>query len=242
MAGRRLQPNPAQVQPITEIIDPALAQPLQPAINPGQPGMNPGTGPNVGTQPMMHPEMIRAQQAAAEAAQGIPQFQQASEPFLKLHDDDTPAYEDQGDGSQGEPEAEEVVELTNDERMELSSLFTVGRRTEIIDVYGHPVCIESLSVADDLRIGLYRRDFIDAPPADSRSYQIGVCAAGIRTVDGVPLYTPITAEEGAEEVFAKKIAKVRELYPPVVSDIYQAILLLDEKHAALREKLKKQKG
>jgi len=52
MAGRRLTPNPAQVQPINEFVEPSLAQPVVPMG--AMSAQNPGAGPNVGVPAMVH--------------------------------------------------------------------------------------------------------------------------------------------------------------------------------------------
>ena len=114
--------------------------------------------------------------------------------------------------------------------------------TDIVDVFGHPVEIESLSVGDDQRIGLYCKEYQDAPPADSRSYQIAVCAAGVRQLDHKPLYQPLSDEESAQSIFVKRAAEIEKLYPAVVTEIYRAIMNLDIKFAELLDKLGKQKG
>jgi len=224
MAGRRLTPNPAQVQPINEFVEPSLAQPVVPMG--AMSAQNPGAGPNVGVPAMVHPGLMRAQQEAEEAAKNIAAFQPASEPFAKFHGDD-----------EGK-----VTELTPAERQLFSSLLTLGRMTDIVDVFGHPVEIESLSVGDDQRIGLYCKEYQDAPPADSRSYQIAVCAAGVRQLDHKPLYQPLSDEESAQSIFVKRAAEIEKLYPAVVTEIYRAIMNLDIKFAELLDKLGKQKG
>ena len=243
MAGRRLTPNPAQVQPINEFVEPSLAQPVVPMG--AMSAQNPGAGPNVGVPAMVHPGLMRAQQEAEEAAKNIAAFQPDSEPFAKFHGDDEgpPGFEPKEGELPEEPEEEEkVTELTPAERQLFSSLLTLGRMTDIVDVFGHPVEIESLSVGDDQRIGLYCKEYQDAPPADSRSYQIAVCAAGVRQLDHKPLYQPLSDEESAQSIFVKRAAEIEKLYPAVVTEIYRAIMNLDIKFAELLDKLGKQKG
>jgi len=245
MSGRRLTPNPAQVQPVSEFVEPSLAQPVTPmGVMPSQ---NPGTGPNVGVPAMVSPQLMRAQQEAEEAAKNIAAFQPASEPFAKFHGDNEgpPGFEPkQGEKPEEseEEEEEKVTELTPAERGLFSSLLTLGRMTDIVDVFGHPVEIESLSVGDDQRIGLYCKDYQNAPPADSRSYQIAVCAAGIRKMAGLTIYQPISDEESAQSIFLNRATQIEKLYPAVITEIYRAIMNLDVKFAELLDKLGKQKG
>ena len=58
-------------------------------------------------------------------------------------------------------EAEKVTKLTDEERMLFVSLVTCGKRSKIIEVLGHSVGIESLNSEDDLRIGLYTKEYRD---------------------------------------------------------------------------------
>ena len=138
-------------------------------------------------------------------------------------------------------EGELLTELSNEERGWFETLLTVGRRTKSINVMGHTVVIQNLNTDDDLRIGLFCRDYQGAPPADSRSYQLATCAAGIRSVDGMPLYQPL-GETDDQELFDQKLTKLRKYYPVVITQIYREILALDGEFMELAEKLGKLKG
>lgn len=138
-------------------------------------------------------------------------------------------------------EGEEVTELTAEERGWFETLLTVGRRSKTISVMGHEVVIQNLNTDDDLRIGLFCKEFQNAPPADSRAYQLATCAAGIKSVDGLPLYQPLgTVDE--QEIFDQKIARLRQYYPVVITQIYREILSLDGEFIELAQKLGKLKG
>ena len=143
-----------------------------------------------------------------------------------------------------EEEAKEVIEdvaLSDEELALFRSLMTVGRRIKHIDVMGHTVVIESLRVSDDLRIGLYTKDF-EQSRAGARSYQLAVCAAGIRTVDGVPLYQPIMETISDDEIFDHKVQRLKDYYPIVINQIYNEIVNLDAEFADIAVKLGKLKG
>lgn len=213
MSGRRLAPPPAGNAPVTELIDPALATP-QPM---------PYTGPMGGDMP---PELQAALAAAAADPNG-------GVPFATFGEEPEPSVS---------PPTEEGEELTPAERLEFSSLMLVGRRSKIIEVFGHKVHIESLTVADDLRIGLYCKEFQGAPPAEQRSYQLAVCACSIRTVDTRPLYVPLVENTTNDEIFTEKVQKLKDWYPAVVTEVYREVLGLDREFAELAEKLKKSKG
>lgn len=138
-------------------------------------------------------------------------------------------------------EGEELTELTDEERGWFETLLTVGRRSRTISVMGHEVVIQNLNTDDDLRIGLFCKEFQGAPPADSRSYQLATCAAGIKTVDGIPLYQPLGAADD-QEMFDQKISRLRQYYPVVITQIYREILSLDGEFIELAQKLGKLKG
>jgi len=138
------------------------------------------------------------------------------------------------------PKDEEVTELTDEERVLFQSLMTVGRRSKNIDVMGHPVVIHSLRVADDLRIGLWCKKYEESR-GFQRAYQLGVCAAGIRTIDGKPLYESLTPS-AEDEIFEAKVEKLQDYYPIVINQIYNSIIGLDAEFAELAMKLGKLKG
>ena len=142
----------------------------------------------------------------------------------------------------GEIEVEEqVTELTAEERANFVTLMTCGKRTKVIEVLGHQVGIESLNNDDDLRIGLYTKDYRESD-AFSRAVHIGTCAAGIRTIDGRPLYTALSTDETPEAIFQEKVTKLLKFYPISITEIYREILKLDLEFAELATKLGKLRG
>lgn len=138
-------------------------------------------------------------------------------------------------------EGEEVTELTDEERGWFETLLTVGRRSRTISVMGHEVVIQNLNTDDDLRIGLFCKEFQGAPPADARAYQLATCAAGVKTVDGLPLYQPLGHADD-QEMFDQKVNRLRQYYPVVITQIYREILSLDGEFMELAQKLGKLKG
>lgn len=235
---------------MTPLQDPTLAQPIGPMShgNPvGSPAMMTGMGgpfaPGQFGGPMSQQDSAGIDLSAAGRRQQTPPpqlppelagYQEEGQPFAVFHND--PA---EGEEAPGE---EEITELTDLERQQFAMLMNIGKQTKVIDVFGHPVVIESISVGDDLRIGMYRKDFLGDQLSAARAYQIATCACGIRMMDGAPLYVPISMMESDEEIFQKKVAKVIGLYPPVVSAIYNGIRDLDKEFAEMADKLGKYKG
>jgi hypothetical protein len=106
---------------------------------------------------------------------------------------------------------------------------------------GHPVVIQTLNTADEMRVGLMTKQYLESQLGFQRAYQVGVCAAGIRELQGAPLFTSLT-EVTDDEAFDKNVEAVKKLYPIVLSQIYQAIMDLEREFAELAIKLGKLTG
>lgn len=140
------------------------------------------------------------------------------------------------------PPETEVTELTDEERRDFASLMTCGRRSKTITVMGHPVTIQTLTTADEMRVGLFTKRYGDTQLGFQRAYQVGVCAAGIREVQGKPLTPSLREITSDDEAFDKAAEAVQEFYPIVVTQVYQAIMDLEREFAELAIKLGKLKG
>ena len=152
------------------------------------------------------------------------------------------ADESGDDGAAEAPAVEEVTELTDQERQDFASLMTCGRRSKTITVMGHPVVIQTLTTADEMRIGLFTKRYTDTQLGFQRAYQVAVCAAGIREVQGRPLFTSLREVTSQDEVFDRSVDAVKEFYPVVVTQVYQAIMDLEREFAELAIKLGKLPG
>lgn len=148
----------------------------------------------------------------------------------------------------GELIEEEVVEekpetvLTDAERRDFAALLTCGRRSKTITVMGHPVVIQTLTTGDEMRIGLCTKKYTDTQLGFQRAYQVAVCAAGVREVQGKPLFSSLKEITSEDEIFDKSFEAVSEFYPVVVTQIYQAIMDLEREFAELAIKLGKLTG
>jgi hypothetical protein len=141
----------------------------------------------------------------------------------------------------GEAPEADITELTDEERNQFITLMSCGKRSKTIDVMGHSVSIESLNVDDDLRAGLFTKEYRDSD-AYARAVQLATCAAGIRTVNGRPLYTPISVDETSESIFQAKLSKLLKYHPVVITEIYREIINLDLEFGELAMRLGKLKG
>lgn len=138
--------------------------------------------------------------------------------------------------------APEVTELTDAERRDFATLMTCGRRSKTITVMGHPVVIQTLTTADEMRIGLYTKPYLETQLGFQRAYQVAVCAAGVREVQGKPLFSSLREITSDDEIFDKSVEEIKKFYPVVVTQVYQAIMDLEREFAELAIKLGKLPG
>jgi hypothetical protein len=143
-----------------------------------------------------------------------------------------------------QPEAHEpkVTELTDSERQDFASLLTCGRRSKKIAVMGHSVVIQTLKTGDEMRVGLFTKKYLESQLGFQRAYHVAVCAAGIREVQGKPLFSGLREVTDEDEIFDKNVEAVMEFYPIVVTQVYQAIMDLEREFAELALKLGKLPG
>jgi hypothetical protein len=137
--------------------------------------------------------------------------------------------------------AEEAIDLSPEEQVTFASLLTCGRRSKTLRVFDHTVVVQTLCGDDDLRIGLYVKDYAGTL-GEQRAYQIGVSAAGIRTIDGKPLVGTLYTEANPDEMFDEKVKRVAGMYPTVINKIYRAVLEAEKEFIELATKLGKLEG
>ena len=140
----------------------------------------------------------------------------------------------------GEPVTEEP-ELSPEEQVMFASLLTCGRRTKTLHLLDHTVVVQTLCGDDDLRIGLYCKEYKDSI-GEQRAYQIGVAAAGIRSIDGVPVVSSLYESADPGALFDEKIVKVAAMYPTVINKIYRAVMDAEREFVELATKLGKLGG
>lgn len=133
---------------------------------------------------------------------------------------------------------EETTTLSDEERLQFKTLLTIGQTTKEVDVLGHPVVMRTMTVSDELMVGLETEKYRNTE-AFARAYQSAVVAASVVSLDGKPVYTPLSSEESDSEIFAKKLKKIHSLYPIVVSEIYRHYMEVEKEFAQLAQKLGK---
>lgn len=141
----------------------------------------------------------------------------------------------------GEVPPEPQPELSPEEEVMFASLLTCGRRSKVLHIFDHTVVVQTLCGDDDLRIGLYVKNY-QGSLGEQRAYQIGVAAAGIRTIDGKPLVQTLYEHAGDDALFDAKVAKVAAMYPTVISQIYRGVMDAEKEFVSLAAKLGKLDG
>lgn len=139
------------------------------------------------------------------------------------------------------PEVEQEEDLSPEEQVMFASLLTCGRRSKTITLFDHTVVVQTLNGDDDLRISLYVKDY-QASIGEQRAYQIGVAAAGIRTVNGVPMIPTLYENADPDDLFDQKVKKVAQMYPHVIKKIYDTVLDAEKEFITLANRLGKFDG
>lgn len=137
-----------------------------------------------------------------------------------------------------EPEEEPQPEFTEEDIETFRTLLTVGFVVKSHTVLGHTVELATTSVDDELRIGLFTKEFRDSD-GYARAYQTGMVAASIRRVDGEPFVRESLTRETPEELFARKLEKARGMHPLTVSVLYQKLIEMEQAYAQMAVKLGK---
>lgn len=142
-----------------------------------------------------------------------------------------------------EPKATEPeeVSLSDEDRSMFASLLTCGTRSKTLEILGHCVVVQSLCGDDDLRIGLWVKEY-QGSLGEQRAYQIGVAAAGLRTVNGLPLITSLLDKPDPDLVFHETVKKVSQMNPLVINQIYRGVMDAEKEFVELAAKLGKSLG
>jgi hypothetical protein len=136
------------------------------------------------------------------------------------------------------PETEQITELTAEERRNLETLCTVGRRVKTVTVFDHSIVLATLNVDDEMRVGLATQQYQNTQgwrPA----YQSAIVAAAVRKVDGRTLENTLVENPDPEVLFEQKLKEVRSWYPLVVQYAYNEYLKIEQEFAELARKLGK---
>lgn len=149
-----------------------------------------------------------------------------------------PAPPEQGRKVDDDTKEEDPGESLEPHEMALFvTLLTCGRKTKQLEIFNHVVVVQTLCGDDDLRVAMFVKEY-QGTLGEQRAYQIAVAAAGVRSIDGAPLATPLgPADEGL--LFQEKVKKVSAMYPTVINKIYRGVLDAEKEFVELAERLGK---
>ena len=136
------------------------------------------------------------------------------------------------------PESDDLipVDLTDEERDNFESIITFGKKTALDEVFGHSVYLSTLTVEEELQVGLLVKPYLNTD-AYYRAYKTAVVAASVKEIDGQPVYTPLSPHEDANSIMRKKWDKVKTYYPVIVDSMYNCVTKLEEELGGLIEKI-----
>jgi hypothetical protein len=132
----------------------------------------------------------------------------------------------------------EPVYLDEEERANFETLVTFGKKSKQAQVWGHTILISTLTVEEELGIGLLVKPYMNSD-AYTRAYKTAVVAASIHEIDGQPVYMPLSAKEDNNAILRKKWEKIKSYYPAVVDQMYRATTELEQELFSLLDKLAK---
>jgi hypothetical protein len=141
----------------------------------------------------------------------------------------------------GEVPTPEGEDLSPEEAIMFASLLTCGRRSKSVTILDHAVVVQTLCGDDDLRIGLYVKDYAGTS-GEQRAYQIAVAAAGIRSIDGAPFVEGLFTNASQDALFDQKVQKMSTMYPHVIARIYRAVMEAEKEFVELATRLGKLDG
>src|SRR5688572_28086973 len=119
----------------------------------------------------------------------------------------TEEWIDEPTESEGEPVTQDTLGLLN-----------LGQLSETIDVRGHQVTLRTLTMDEELAVGLLIRQYEDTQEY-GRALATGLIAASVQTIDGKELIGPLGP---GENNMRKKFDYVRtRMYWPVIRVIYE---------------------
>ena len=135
----------------------------------------------------------------------------------------------------------DITLLTDEERRDFADLMTCGRKAKVLTVMDHSVVIETLNCDDDLKVGLFTKEYLGTD-AYERAWQIAVVAAGVRYVDGRPPVPPALSPDEEKAQYLLKCEKFRKYYPVTLTQIYREIQALSAEFFEWAQKLGKLPG
>ncbi len=122
-------------------------------------------------------------------------------------------------------EAPEIVEeveesFTDEESYDFRNYMTIGRISETVDILGHKVVLRTLSVEEDLAVGLLIKPFLGSNSYE-RAYRTAILAAAVRRIDNDMMPEPISEDDELMEIMRVRFDKVKKFYPIFLDEVYK---------------------
>jgi hypothetical protein len=122
----------------------------------------------------------------------------------------------------------EVDEFTPEESEDFRNLLVVGRLAETVSILGHDITIRTLSVEEDLAVGLIIKPYLGSNSYE-RAYKTAIVAACVRDIDGEPFGQALNSDQDAYEVLQFKFKKINKYYPIFLDEVYERFKKLENK-------------
>lgn len=119
--------------------------------------------------------------------------------------------------------------LDGNEEKEFNQALFLGAKRGHLTVLGHEIHYELLNVDKELQITEAVKQW-EGTRGWQRAYKTAVAAAAIITIDGEPLYHPLTPQE-ERQLVQKKFDKLKGYYPIFVDKVYEEVLRVEMDNA-----------
>jgi hypothetical protein len=136
-------------------------------------------------------------------------------------------------------EPEEETPQDSELSLDVLGLLQLGKLTTKADIYGHEVVIRTLTVGEELEIGLLTEQFKNTSE-DGRAYATAVVAASLISINRKPLPIKPLGPEDEVNALSYKFDYIKtRYYWPVIKRIYDEYMKLLERQVTALEELKK---
>lgn len=137
---------------------------------------------------------------------------------------------------------EEEEFFTEEESDSFKALSTVGRLRKTFKIFGHTIEIATLTVAEDLQIGLALKKYAESH-AFSRAFKLYTSAAAVKSIDGKPLVQTIAPFQATDiESVELKVERLMNYYPVVIDEIFLQLNELEQRLGPVLSRLGKTSG
>lgn len=117
---------------------------------------------------------------------------------------------------------------------DLESLLFLGHLEETVRYRGHEFVIRTLRQREMIEVSHIVSGYEEL--ARPRAYKTALVAAALESVDGEPLYEPLS-DVARSQAVRRKFEKVAEWYPAVIDVLYERIQALEARSQSVADAL-----